>query len=618
LPLQTRRAVPAYGFPSQKGAEPLLRVHGFRFVVVLQFIVWFAALALPLAAQTPQNYSFQVQYGVPAKMRDGATLYADIYRAHSDAKLPVLLMRTPYDKSAAWVTGIAHVAAARGYVVIIQDVRGRYSSEGEWYPFRHESEDGYDTIEWAAALPYTNGRVGMFGGSYVGATQMLAAIAHPPHLAAIYPTVTASNYHDGWTYQSGAFEQWFDESWTSALAQNTAFRRLSALNTALDGINTLPLTSYQTIKPDTNGLTPYFTDWLAHPSYDDYWKKWSIEDHYGQIQVPVYTVAAWYDIFLTGSLRNYIRLRTEAGSEASRKGQRLYIGTGGHSGGWGGKIGAVDFGEKAFLNPDDLMLRWYDSLLKGEANGTESDKPVKIFVMGKNVWRDEDSWPLARAKTTPYYLHSHGAANGISGDGILDAKPPGSEQRDTINYDPADPAPTRGGQLCCEPFPPGLGPQDQRPVEARSDVLVFSTPAFAQEFELTGPVTADLYVSSSAVDTDFTAKLVDVWPNGFAQNLTDGILRMRYRGSQEKPELMNPGEIYHITLDLGATSDVFLPGHKLRLEISSSNFPRFDRNLNTGEEQARATRMVKAANVIFHDKDHPSALMLPVVPVTTP
>jgi hypothetical protein len=294
------------------------------------------------------------------------------------------------------------------------------------------------------------------------------------------------------------------------------------------------------------------------------------------------------------------------------------VGTGGHAGGWGGKIGAVDFGEKALLDPDELMLRWYDHLLKGEANGAENDKPVKIFVMGKNVWRDEENWPLARAQATKYFLHSHGAANGISGDGTLSTTMPAAEQRDTYDYDPADPTPTIGGPLCCQSLPSGVGPQDQRPAEARSDVLVFSTPAFTQDFEVTGPISAELYVSSSAVDTDFTAKLVDVWPNGFAQNLTDGILRMRYRNSPTKVELMNPGEIYHITVDMWATSDAFLAGHKLRLEISSSDFPRFDRNLNTGEEQARGTRLAKATNVIFHDKEHPSTLILPVIPATKP
>lgn len=586
-----------------------------RFTKAAAVFFLFGAAAI---AQTPKSYEFDVEYSVATKMRDGVTLRADIYRPRTDEKLPVLLMRTPYDKSRTWVTPFAHKAVAHGYIVIIQDVRGRYESEGEWYPFKHESEDGYDTIEWAGKLPYTNGKVGMFGGSYVGATQMLAALTKPPHLAAICPTVTASNYHENWAYQGGAFEQWFNQSWTSGLVENTETRRWNNLKTAMDGMNTLPLTNYSVLKPDAEGLAPYYLDWLAHPSYDDYWKQWSIEDHYAQIQVPVFTVAAWYDIFLGGSLRNFVRLQTEGGTEAARKGQKLYVGTGGHAGGWGGKIGAVDFGDKALLDPDDLMLRWYDHLLKGEANGAENDKPVKIFVLGKNVWRDEVNWPLARAQATKYFLHSHGTANGISGDGTLTTTAPAAEVRDTYTYDPADPTPTIGGPLCCANLPPGNGPQDQRPAEARSDVLVFTAPAFTQEMEVTGLISADLYVSSSAVDTDFTAKLVDVWPNGFAQNLTDGILRMRYRKSAEKPELTNPSEIYRITVDMWATSNVFLPGHKLRLEISSSDFPRFDRNMNTGEEQSRATRMSKATNMIFHDKDHPSALILPVIPAAKP
>jgi len=586
------------------------RIAVLRFVKAAAVVLLFGSA---VTAQTEKSYEFTVEYSVATKMRDGVTLRADIYRPKTDEKLPILLTRTPYDKSRTWVTPFAHKAAARGYIVIVQDVRGRYESEGEWYPFKHESEDGYDTIEWAGTLPYSNGKVGMFGGSYVGATQMLAALAKPPHLTAICPTVTASNYHENWTYQGGAFEQWFNQSWSSGLVENTETRRWNNLKTAMDGMNTLPLTNYSVLKPEAQGLAPYYLDWLAHPSYDEYWKQWSIEDHYAQIQVPVFTVAAWYDIFLGGSLRNFVRLQTEGGTEAARKGQKLLMQIGGHAGG-GRKIGAVDFGDAALLDPDDVMLRWYDHLLKGEANGAEKEKPVKIFVMGKNVWRDEDNWPLARAQATKYFLHSHGAANGLSGDGTLSTAAPTTEERDTYNYDPADPTPTIGGPLCCAPLPPGAGPQDQRPVEARNDVLVFTTPAFTQEFEVTGPISADLYVTSSAVDTDFAAKLVDVWPNGFAQNLTDGILRMRYRKSAEKPELMNPGEIYRITVDMWATSNVFLPGHKLRLEISSSDFPRFDRNMNTGEEQSRATKMNKATNMIFHDKDHPSALILPLIP----
>jgi putative CocE/NonD family hydrolase len=526
----------------------------------------------------------------------------------------VLLVRTPYDKTGETSFGLK--GAARGYVVIAQDVRGRFTSEGDWYTFKNESQDGYDTVEWAAALPYSNGKVGMFGGSYVGATQYLAAIAKPPHLAGICPTVTASNYHDGWTYQGGAFEQWFNESWSTGLAMNTMRRRVEQGGDAIGGTKTLPLADYAVLgAPSATGIAPYFTDWLAHPNFDAYWKQWSIEDHYGQIQVPVLSFGAWYDIFLGGTLRNYQRLKTEAGTDAAKHGQRLVVYVGGHAGGSSSrKVGAVDFGEKLPIDEDEMTLRWYDSLFKGQANGVENEKPVKIFVMGKNEWRDEDDWPLARAKSTRYYLHSTSGANGLAGNGTLSTTAPGEEKPEQFVYDPSDAVPTIGGPLCCGALPTGIGPEDQRPAEARADVLVFTTPAFAKDFEVTGPVALDLYVSSSAVDTDFTGMLVDVWPNGFAQNLTSGILRMRYRNSQENPELLNPGETYHVTVDLWATSNVFLAGHKLRLEVSSSNFPRFDRNLNTGEIQSRGTRMIKATNVIFHDKAHPSALILPVAP----
>jgi putative CocE/NonD family hydrolase len=287
--------------------------------------------------------------------------------------------------------------------------------------------------------------------------------------------------------------------------------------------------------------------------------------------------------------------------------------TGGHSGA-GPRIGNVDFGHDSVVDDGDLTLRWYDYLLKGVKNGLESDKPVKLFVLGKNIWREEDDWPLARARNTRFYLHSQGKANTLSGDGTLSTSEPANEHADQYVYDPAEPVPTRGGPLCCDATHLAPGAIDQRPVEARSDVLVFSTPPFKEDFEVTGPVSVDLYASSSAVDTDFTAKLVDVWPNGFAQNLTEGILRARYRNSSERVEFLNPGETYKLALDLWATSNVFLKGHKLRLEISSSNFPRFDRNLNTGEEASRGTRWVKATNTIVHDREHPSAVVLPVVP----
>ena len=548
--------------------------------------------------------------------RDGVVLRADIFRPKADGKFPVLLERTPYNKQGE---DIGWRAAPRGYVVIVQDVRGRYTSEGEWYPFKNESNDGYDTVEWAAALPYSNGKVGMFGGSYVGATQMLAAIAHPPHLAGICPEVTASNYHDGWTYQGGAFEQWFNESWTSGLAQDTFNRKVQRSSNALNGIWKLPLSAYPLFVPgpsesdSTAALAPYFLDWLSHPSYDDFWKRWSIEDHFSEIQVPSLHIAAWYDIFLGGSIRNYIGMKAQAANEDAKRGQRLLVAIGGHAGS-GRKIGDVDFGDAADLNIDDLILAWYEYLLKGVQNEFATNKPVKLFVMGTNEWRSEEDWPLARAVATKFYLHSSGKANSLRGDGSLSTTAPRSESPDQYVYDPANPVPTAGGPLCCDSQHLAPGPRDQRPVEDRDDVLVYSTPPLTKDLEITGPLSLEIFVKSSAVDTDFTGKLVDVGPNGFAQNLTEGIIRARYRDSQEKPELMNPGQLYKLKIDLWATSNVFRKGHILRLEVSSSNFPRFDRNLNSGFEQNVSLQTVPARNSIYHDDQHPSALIVPVVP----
>jgi putative CocE/NonD family hydrolase len=576
------------------------------------------SLCATVSGRTTDSFAVVFDGNVPVKMRDGVTLRADIYRPEANGRFPVLLQRTPYNKDGS--RGFGLKAAARGYVVVIQDVRGRYQSEGEWYTFKHESNDGYDTVEWAASLAYADGKVGMFGGSYVGATQMLAAIAHPPHLAAICPVVTASNYHANWTYQGGAFQQWFNESWTSGLAQDTFAREVSARTNAMTGIWQLPLSSYPLFNSRSDdktpgsmpALAPYFLDWLAHPSEDAYWKQWSIEAHHGEIAVPALTIAAWYDIFQDGSLRNYVGVKAHGGSDAARRGQHLLVIVGGHAGN-GPKIGEVDFGRASMFDEDETTLRWYDHLLKGVQNEF-ARKPVRIFVMGANQWRDEDDWPLARARRTKYFLHSAGRANSLRGDGALSTTAPGAETADHYVYDPANPVSTIGGPLCCDSDHLAPGPRDQRPVEARDDVLVYSTPPLSADMEVTGPVSLDLYAKSSAVDTDFTAKLVDVWPNGFVQNLTEGILRARYRESQEKPELMTPGSIYRFTIDVWSTSNVFLKGHVVRLEVSSSNFPRFDRNLNTGEDNGRTERHVPATNTIYHDAEHPSALILPVVP----
>jgi len=576
------------------------------------------------AQEEPGSSDIIIQHDVPMKTRDGVKLYADIYRPKSSAneKFPVILMRTPYDKNVSWAVSPVFKMVPRGYVVIIQDVRGRYTSEGEWYPFRHEQADGYDTVEWAAALPYSNGKVGMIGASYVGATQMQAAIAQPPHLAGIAPNVTASNYHDGWTYQGGAFEQWFDQNWTSQLAGNTLARLTEQNTDARVGVPTLPLANYPVfnfgqLPADaqlTAAIAPYYLDWLAHPDYDDYWKQWSVEENFPKITIPMLQVGGWYDIFLGGTLRNYIGGKAHGANEAARTQQHLLIEIGGHAG-FGRRIGDVDFGPHAIENGyTDVILDWYDYLFKGIKNHYANDKPVTLFTMGVNEYRQEDDWPPPQAQSVKYFLHSSGKANSVRGNGSLSTSAPKSEPSDVYVYDPSNPAPTFGGPLCCDEKHMEPGPRDQRAVENRDDVVVYSIGPLTSDLEVTGPVTAMLYVKSSAVDTDFTAKLVDVAPDGFAKDLTEGILRMRYRDSQEHANLMNPGQVYEISVDMWGTSNVFLRGHSLRLEISSSNFPRFDRNLNTGEEIKSARHFVSATNTILHDNQHPSALVLSVMP----
>ena len=603
-----------------------IRGASVSLVIFLGSVVAGFALCAPLllaqVAPATASADILIQHDVPMKTRDGVTLYADIYRPKASDKFPVILMRTPYDKSVSWAVSPAFKSVARGYVFIIQDVRGRYTSEGEWYPFKHETTDGYDAVEWASALPYSNGKVGMMGGSYVGATQMLAAIGAPPHLAGVAPDVTASNYHANWTYQGGAFEQWFDQNWTTQLARNTLDRFIDKNTDARVGAPVLPLANYPVFNfgqlpsdaPLTESIAPYYEDWLSHPDYDDYWKQWSIEENFSKITVPMLHVGAWYDIFSGGTLRNYMGVKAHGATEAARTQQHLLMEIGGHAG-FGRRIGDVDFGPHALENPYvDVILDWYDFLFKGIHNQFATDKPVKLFVMGMNEYRQEDDWPPPEAKYVKYFLHSIGKANSLRGDGSLSTAAPKSEPADSFVYDPGNPVPTIGGPLCCAQELKEPGPRDQRSVENRDDVLVYSIGPLARDLDVTGPVSASLFVKSSAVDTDFTGKLVDVAPDGFATNVAEGILRMRYRDSQEHASLMNPGQEYQITLDLWSTSNVFLRGHTLRLEISSSNFPRFDRNLNTGEEIKFARRFVSATNTVLHDAQHPSALVLPVIP----
>ena len=579
----------------------------------------------------PDSVSLKMETNLPVKMRDGIVLYADVYRPDGPGPFPVVLQRTPYDKSAPGsFTNLDPLKAARnGYAVVIQDTRGRYASDGQFYCFRDEVNDGYDTVEWAAAQAWSTGKVGMYGASYVGATQWLAALSRPPHLTTILPNVTASNYHEGWTYQGGAFELGFNVSWTLAQLTLANFGAISSVKDvgperrqqlieAVNGMESsfLHLPTKE-LPPLLDGLADYYYDWLAHPEYDDYWKALCIEDNHSRLGVPAYNIGGWYDIFLGGTIRNFLGMRSNGGSDDARRGQKLLIGPWQHSSRGTSVVGDHYFGLAADAMAADLdgvHLRWFDYWLKGTDNGILDEPPVRIFVMGDNVWRDEQEWPLARAQNTDYYFHSRGKANSLHGDGELSAQPPGEEPPDVYLYNPADPTPTRGGALCCNPYFAANGAFDQRDIEARPDVLVYTTPPLEQDLEVTGPVTVSLWAATSATDTDFTAKLVDVCEDGCARNLTDGIIRARYRESTSLASMVEPGRAYLYTIDLWATSNVFQQGHRIRVEISSSNFPRFDRNTNTGNVIAGDANFKPALQTVLHDAEHPSHITLPVAP----
>ncbi len=581
-----------------------------RFVLVQAFVL--SLIPALLAAAEP--YKVATETAVRAEMRDGVGLVADVYRPEAEGEFPVLLQRTPYNRKNG--AGDARELASHGYIVVVQDTRGRFDSEGEFYPFRDETNDGYDTVEWAAKLPGSNGKVGMYGGSYVGATQMLAAIAKPPHLVAISPYVTASEYYDGWTYQSGVFMQWFASSWTTGLAQDTLSRKVRALARPKDWAWRLPVEQYPLLQmPPAQELAPYYRDWIEHQTDDAYWQRWKISDHYDDLSVKALHGGGWHDIFLKGSIKNFTGLRASAKTQAARDSQRLWIGPWAHAvTSPEGKIGDVVFGKQAVADMAGTIRRFSDWALKGAENEYASEPPVKIFVMGDNVWRHENEFPLKRQQLTKYYLHAVKGANSIRGDGALSTQAPQAEKPDVFVYDPASPVPTIGGRLCCgnDALPPG--PFDQSPNETRDDVLVFSTPPLKTDLEVTGYIQVELHAATTAADTDFTAMLVDVDPSGYARFLTDGIARARYRQAASAASPIVAGKIYRYEIDLWATSNVFKAGHQIRLYVSSSNFPRFNRNLNTGESTLGASGIVKATQTIYHDAEHPSALLLPVIP----
>lgn len=584
-----------------------------------------------------QTTSMHVDRNVPITMRDGVVLYADVYRPAGDEPHPVLLQRTPYAKK---ITSISHMqtdamrAVDRGYAVVIQDVRGRWNSDGDFKPFHQEMNDGYDTVEWCGTQPWSDGNVGMYGESYVGATQWLAAVMQPPHLKAIVPTFTSDDYYEGWTYQGGAFQWGFMCAWVLPYLSSADMYRLhergelddetyakltAELSDLVDNMSgpfkTLPLKDLP-VKPE---ISPYFLDWLTHSDRDEFWQAVAITGRHDKVQVPALNVGGWYDIFQSGTLKNFMSMRESAGTETARTSTRLLIGPWAHGKGLG--AGTRYFGVYAgqSISPlnfdvDGEYLRFFDYHLKGIDDGIGTEPRIRFWVLGEGVWRHENEWPLARTQFTDFYLHSGGNANSAAGDGFLSTDKPGAEKTDVYLYDPLHPTPSAGGQICCYPAQLPSGPMDQRAVEARQDVLVFKSLPLEHDVEVTGPVKLHLWASTSAADTDFTAKLVDLHPDGYAENLTDGIIRAKYRNGTEKPDPITPGEIVEYTIDMWSTANLFKAGHRIVLEVASSNFPRFDRNLNTGNVNWQSAEWRPAMQTIFHDAEHPSHVVLPIIP----
>jgi uncharacterized protein len=565
-----------------------------------------------------------IDKNIMVPMRDGVRLATDVYRLADAASTPVLMARTPYNKEGI-IAGSESFDVMRavqaGYAVVVQDVRGRYASEGEFNPQIQETADGVDAFAWAAAQPWSNGRIGTFGGSYLGGTQWLPAREQPPALQAMAPSITYSDSYEGLSYQGGA-KVLHDLRWVVAnIVPAEIARRVARGETPLESqrpldvngaLAELPLATHPLIR----NYAAFYLDWLTHRTHDDYWPQTAPNAGYERITAPALNIGGWYDIFLWSTLQNYMGMRARGGSERARCNQGVIIGPWTHMN-FSGSFPEREFGPSAgsaALDLASLHLRWFDRWLKDVDNGVDREPPVTIFVMGIDEWRSAADWPLPDTQYRPYYLHSNGTANTLHGDGTLSAEPPGEEPPDVYLYNPLRPVPTVGGQVIL-PGGNAMGPRDQRAVELRDEVLVYSTSVLDRPVEVTGPIELRLFVASSACDTDFTGKLVDVYPDGRAMILTEGILRARYRNSFTAPELLEPDAVYELCLDLWATANVFLPGHRIRLEVSSSNFPRFDRNSNTGGEIASeaASQYRPAINRIFHDVAHPSRLILPII-----
>jgi putative CocE/NonD family hydrolase len=593
---------------------------------------------VPLAAASRAACAVDVTRDVPVPMRDGTILRADVYRPRTSTRVPVILYRTQYGKADAQTSGDRYASpstfAAHCYLVVSEDIRGMYASGGVFSEYTHDQQDGYDSVEWAAKLPGSTGRVGMYGSSYVGATQWLAAEAAPPHLATIVPTNTSADYDDGWTYENGAYRlnfilPWAMEALVPAAALNRGDKKLAEQLHAqqrdlAQWMGRTPYNAFPPFHPGDPKVAPDYFAWIAHRANGPYWQRWAPNQHYPNIKIPVLDVEGWYDAFLAGGVDNFTGMRARSGSDAARTNQRLVVGPWDHVG-WG-RPDSMEAPLLKAIGPvanspiNELMLAWWDHYLKGVDNGVGGGpRAVSYFEMGANVWRTATSWPLPGTEWRRYYLSSDGHANSVFGDGALvTGKGSAGPGADHYRYDPANPVPSVGGHSCCAAPVGSQGPYDQQAIEQRPDVLVYTTPKLAQPVAVTGPVSVSLYAASSAPDTDWTAKLVVVRADGSAVNLNNGIVRASFRESGTRPSPIRPGAVYQYTIQVWPTSYRFAAGDQIRLEVSSSDYPQFDPNPNTGSWAGQDSATKVAQQTVLHDAAHPSALVLPVVPDTGP
>jgi putative CocE/NonD family hydrolase len=564
-------------------------------------------------------------HGLRVPMRDDVRLSADVYLPRAPGPFPTIVTRTPYESGRDFFIEFGVWWAERGYAFVVQDCRGRFESEGVFQAYFPDIEDGYDTLEWVAGQAWCDGKIGTWGRSYGALTQWLMAPLGSPHLTCMAPHVVCDDFFSDCHYIGGAFQLMLSLGASAIWETNLATvidEHAARLFQNRKFWSHLPL-----IELDERAIgrkIPCWREWLEHPTYDDYWERCNTIGRQGQIGVPAFQQCGWFDPYAAAGFRSFNGLVEHGATEAARTQQRILVGPWTHEIPDGTRRGDMEFGKESLLDIREEERRWFDWQLKGLPGAMADEPPIRIFVSGHNRWSFAQQWPLPGTRRVPYYLHSSGRASSDESSGRLDSEPPGSEPPDHFEYDPSDPVPTLGGNLSVEMMtahaedPLLAGPVDQRPIERRRDVLVYTSPVLEADLAVIGPVEMTLYAESSARDTDFTARLTDVDQQGRSLVITEGIIRGRYRKSLAATELLEPNVADEFRITLCPVSHVFLAGHRLRLDVSSSNFPRFSRNLNTGEDVATGTRMQTARQTVLHDGEYPSHIVLPVAePVWT-